>query len=125
MESTGGSSTAAGSASRPVGWSFIAGVFLVLAALRTDEQEVRSLGGALSSILEQPFFGHFLLGVVAVGLVAYGLHSWSPSSATAASRRTMPSRMQSILGSKLAGLIENCSESFMKQAGFVNILVRR
>ncbi len=51
----------------------IAGVFLVLAALRTDEQEVRSLGGALSAILEQPFFGNFLLGVVAVGLVAYGL----------------------------------------------------
>jgi len=48
-------------------------VFLVLAALQTDEQEVRSLGGALSAILEQPFFGHFLLGVVAVGLVAYGL----------------------------------------------------
>lgn len=51
----------------------IAGVFLVLAGLRTDEQEVRSLGGALSAILEQPFFGNFLLGVVAVGLVAYGL----------------------------------------------------
>ena len=51
----------------------IAGVFLVLAGLRTDEREVRSLGGALSAILEQPFFGHFLLGVVAVGLVAYGL----------------------------------------------------
>jgi hypothetical protein len=51
----------------------IAGVFLVLAALRTDEQEVRSPGGALSAILEQPFFGNFLLGVVAVGLVAYGL----------------------------------------------------
>ncbi len=51
----------------------IAGVFLVLAALRTDEQEVRGLGGALSAILEQPFFGNFLLGIVAVGLVAYGL----------------------------------------------------
>jgi Domain of Unknown Function (DUF1206) len=51
----------------------IAGVFLVLAGLRTDEQEVRSLGGALSAILEQPFFGNILLGVVAVGLMAYGL----------------------------------------------------
>ncbi len=51
----------------------IAGVFLVLAGLRADEQEVRSLGGALSAILEQPFFGNFLLGVVGVGLMAYGL----------------------------------------------------
>ncbi len=51
----------------------IAGVFLVLAGVRTDEQEVRSLGGALSAILEQPFFGNLLLGIVAVGLVAYGL----------------------------------------------------
>jgi hypothetical protein len=51
----------------------IAGVFLVLAALRSDEQEVRGLGGALSAILEQPFFGNLLLGIVAVGLVAYGL----------------------------------------------------
>ncbi len=51
----------------------IAGVFLFLAALRSDEEEVRSLGGALSALLEQPFFGYLLLGLVAVGLVAYGL----------------------------------------------------
>ena len=51
----------------------IAGVFLVLAALRSDEQEVRGPGGALSALLEQPFFGNLLLGIVAVGLVAYGL----------------------------------------------------
>ncbi len=51
----------------------IAGVFLFLAALRSDEEEARSLGGALSAILEQPFFGYLLLGLVAVGLVAYGL----------------------------------------------------
>jgi hypothetical protein len=51
----------------------IAGVFLLLAALRSDEQEVRGLGGALSAILEQPFVGNLLLGIVAFGLVAYGL----------------------------------------------------
>ena len=51
----------------------IAGGFLVLAAIRVDEQEVRSLGGALSALLEQPFVGNLLLGIVAVGLVAYGL----------------------------------------------------
>ncbi|MDQ4042761.1 MAG: DUF1206 domain-containing protein, partial [Actinomycetota bacterium] len=51
----------------------IAGVFLVLAALRSDEQEVRGLGGALAALLEQPFVGNLLLGIVAFGLVAYGL----------------------------------------------------
>ena len=51
----------------------VAGVFLVLAALHSDEREVRGLGGALSAFLEQPFFGALLLGIVAVGLVAYGL----------------------------------------------------
>ena len=102
----------------------IAGVFLVLAALRTDEQEVRSLGGALSAILEQPFSGISSWASWPSGWwpTAY---SWSPSPATAASRRTMPFRMQSILGFKLAGLIENCSESFMRQVGFVDIFIRR
>src|ERR671917_2915208 len=57
----------------PFPLQFIAGVFLVLAGLQTDEQEGRSLGDALSAVLEQPFFGNFLLGVVAVGLVASGL----------------------------------------------------
>jgi hypothetical protein len=51
----------------------IAGVFLILAALRADEQEARGLGGALAALLEQPFVGNLLLIVVAVGLVAYGL----------------------------------------------------
>jgi Domain of Unknown Function (DUF1206) len=72
---------------------FIAGVFLVLASLQTDEQEVRSLGDALSAILELSFFGNLLLGVVAVGLVTY-VCSWSPSPATAASRCAISSRMQ-------------------------------
>ena len=48
-------------------------MFLVLAALRTHEREVRRLGGALAALLEQPFVGDLLLGIVAVGLVAYGL----------------------------------------------------
>jgi Domain of Unknown Function (DUF1206) len=51
----------------------IAGVFLLLAALHSDEQEVRGLGGALSAILEQSFVGNLLLGIVAFGLVGYGL----------------------------------------------------
>jgi hypothetical protein len=52
---------------------FIAGVFLVLAALRSDEREVRSLGGALAALLEQPLVGDLLLGIAAIGLVADGL----------------------------------------------------
>ena len=56
-------------------------------------REVRSLGDARLVILELPFFGNFLLGVVAVGLVTY-VCSWSPSPATAASRCAIPSRMQ-------------------------------
>jgi hypothetical protein len=51
----------------------IAGVFLVLAALRSDEREIRSLGGALAALLEQPLVGDLLLGIAAIGLVAYGL----------------------------------------------------
>jgi hypothetical protein len=48
-------------------------VFVVLAALRVDEREVRGLGGALAALLEQPFVGNLLLGIVAFGLVAYGV----------------------------------------------------
>jgi len=51
----------------------IVGGFLLFAAVQSDEKEVRGLGGALSAVLEQPFFGGILLSVVAVGLVAYGL----------------------------------------------------
>lgn len=50
----------------------IVGGFLVLAALQSDAQEVRGLGGALAVVLQQPF-GPYLLAVVAFGLVAYGL----------------------------------------------------
>ncbi|QIN77306.1 DUF1206 domain-containing protein [Rubrobacter marinus] len=66
----------------------IVGVFLVLAALRSDAQEVRGLGGALAALLEQPPYGYLLLGVVAVGLVAYGLLM----IAVARYRRIAPSR---------------------------------
>ena len=50
----------------------IVGAFLVLAALESDAQEVRGLGGALATVLQQRF-GPYLLAVVAFGLVAYGL----------------------------------------------------
>lgn len=51
----------------------IIGVFLCLAAFHSDAQEIRGFGGALATVLYQPFFGYLLLGLVAFGLVAYGL----------------------------------------------------
>jgi len=50
----------------------IAGGFLVVAALRFDPNEATGLGGALQTLLQEPF-GPWLLGAAALGLVAYGL----------------------------------------------------
>ncbi|MGI0488755.1 DUF1206 domain-containing protein [Pantanalinema rosaneae CENA516] len=52
----------------------IIGLFLVLAALRANSNEARGLGGALTALAEQPF-GAWLLGVVALGLMAYSVYS--------------------------------------------------
>ncbi len=48
------------------------GVFLVQAALQTDPDEARGLGGALQTLARQPF-GPYILGAVALGLMAYGV----------------------------------------------------
>src|SRR5919199_4559830 len=50
----------------------IIGVFLIQAALRFNPSEAQGLGGALQELLRQPF-GPWLLGIVALGLVAYGV----------------------------------------------------
>src|ERR671910_2536507 len=50
----------------------VVGTFLIRAALQYDPQEVRGLGGALQTLARQPL-GPWLLGAVALGLVAYGL----------------------------------------------------
>jgi Domain of Unknown Function (DUF1206) len=50
----------------------VIGTFLIRAALEHDPQEARGLGGALQTLARQPL-GPWLLGVVALGLVAYGL----------------------------------------------------
>jgi hypothetical protein len=47
------------------------GIFLMQAALQTDPDKARGLGGALQALVLQPF-GPYLLGAVALGLVAYG-----------------------------------------------------
>jgi Domain of Unknown Function (DUF1206) len=61
-----------GLASRGVVFAII-GVFLLYAALRANPNEARGLSGALRAIAQQPF-GPWLLGVVALGLVAYGVY---------------------------------------------------
>jgi hypothetical protein len=50
----------------------VIGVFLIQATLQTDPDEARGLGGALETLARQPF-GPYILGVVSLGLVAYGV----------------------------------------------------
>jgi hypothetical protein len=54
----------------------IIGIFLVLAAWHSNPQEVRGLSGALRALQGQPF-GQFLYGVVALGLVAFGIFEFA------------------------------------------------
>jgi hypothetical protein len=49
------------------------GVFFIYAATQHNAQQVRGIEGALDTIARQPF-GPWLLGVVAVGLAAYGVY---------------------------------------------------
>jgi hypothetical protein len=52
----------------------ITGLFLIIAALRHNPGEARGLEGALDTLASQPF-GPYLLGLVALGLVGYGVFS--------------------------------------------------
>jgi hypothetical protein len=61
-----------GLAARGVVFGLI-GVFLIQAALHSNAGEARGLGGALAA-LGQHTYGQFLLGIVALGLVAYGFY---------------------------------------------------
>lgn len=51
----------------------IVGYFLIQAALNFDPNQARGLDGALQALLQQSY-GVILLGVVAAGLIAYGLY---------------------------------------------------
>ena len=51
----------------------ITGFFLLQAARQSDPNQARGLDGALQSLAQQPY-GPWLLGIVALGLVAYGIH---------------------------------------------------
>lgn len=52
----------------------LTGWFLIQAGLRFDPSQARGLGGALETLAAQPY-GPWLLGLVAVGLVAFGAYS--------------------------------------------------
>ena len=60
-----------GHAARAVVFSLL-GVFLVRAAIQYDPKEAVGLDGALQKIAQQPY-GGALLGLVAVGFLAYAL----------------------------------------------------
>ena len=60
-----------GLAARGVTFCIIGG-FLIHAGLSADPTEARGLGGALAALAQQPY-GPWLLGVIALGVVAYGM----------------------------------------------------
>jgi hypothetical protein len=54
----------------------LVGVFLIRAALDFNPKAAVGLDGALAKLLHQPY-GPVLLGVLAVGLIAFAVYSWS------------------------------------------------
>jgi hypothetical protein len=64
-----------GLAARGVTFIIIGG-FLISAAVRTDPQQTKGLDAALLMLAQQPY-GSWLLGLVALGLVAYGVFCFS------------------------------------------------
>jgi fumarate reductase subunit D len=54
----------------------VIGWFLVQAGLHNDASQVQGFGGAFLFLLSQPY-GHILVGVIALGFVALGLHSFA------------------------------------------------
>jgi uncharacterized membrane protein YidH (DUF202 family) len=63
-----------GIAARGVVFSLI-GFFLIQAARKFDPNQAKGIDGALQSLAQQPY-GKFLLGIVALGLIAYGIYLW-------------------------------------------------
>ena len=52
----------------------VIGIFLISAALQHNPSQAKGLGGALGELSQQPY-GQVLLGIVAIGLVAYGIYT--------------------------------------------------
>ncbi len=53
----------------------IIGIFLIVAAVQHNPHEAKGLDTALQTLVQQPF-GPLLLGIVALGLIAYGVYSF-------------------------------------------------
>ncbi|HEY0756785.1 MAG TPA: DUF1206 domain-containing protein [Ktedonobacteraceae bacterium] len=53
----------------------IVGLFLIIAAVQHDPKDAKGLDAALTELIKQPF-GPWLLGIVALGLIAYGVYSF-------------------------------------------------
>lgn len=53
----------------------IIGIFMIVAAVQHNASKAKGLDTALAELLRQPF-GPILLGVVALGLIAYGFYSF-------------------------------------------------
>ena len=51
----------------------VIGFFLIQSAQQSDPNQVRGLAGALESLAQQPY-GAWVLGIVAIGLIAYGIY---------------------------------------------------
>ena len=62
-----------GTAARGLVFTLI-GMFLFMAAFRKDPSQVQGFDGVLSTLLHQSY-GPWLLGVVALGLIAFGIYS--------------------------------------------------
>lgn len=61
-----------GIAARGIAFGII-GLLLIQAAVQSDPGEAKGLGGALQTLAQEPV-GRWILGVVAVGLIAYAIH---------------------------------------------------
>jgi Domain of Unknown Function (DUF1206) len=54
----------------------VIGWFLIQAGINKDAGQVQGFGGAFLFLLNQPY-GHILVGIVALGFIALGLHSFA------------------------------------------------
>lgn len=54
----------------------VIGIFLIQAGLQSNSKKVQGLDGALRELARQPF-GPWILGAVAIGLVAYGIYMFA------------------------------------------------
>ena len=54
----------------------VIGWFLIQAGMHNDASQAQGFGGAFLFLLNQPF-GHILVGVIALGFIALGLHSFA------------------------------------------------